>query len=267
MMGNICLCGCGRETKLDSSKYISGHYKRGKTKENSEHIRKQSESLKEYFKENKHHNDKRVELICPFCNKEFIAHRWNQFCSVSCRANHFWKDEKYREKQGESLRKYFEENDVWNKGMKGIYHIWENKDAPMKGRENKWGNHTEETKKKIGDLGRGREKTEEELLKLRNSQIKYVEEVRMKGGILYPCIGRYEKRIIDIFENVTGYTFIRQFKTHGFFIDGYCSMLKLAIEVDETYHNNQIEKDIKRQEYLEREIGCSFIRINVGDKK
>ena len=127
--------------------------------------------------------------------------------------------------------------------------------------------HTEETKKKIGDLGRGREKTEEELLKLRNSQIKYVEEVRMKGGIFYPCIGRYEKRIIDIFENVTGYTFIRQFKTHGFFIDGYCSMLKLAIEVDENYHNNQIEKDIKRQEYLEREIGCSFIRINVGDKK
>ena len=64
-MNNKCLCGCGEETKLDSSKYLPGHFYRILSKkELQEFKRKQSDSIKEFYKENKHHNDKRIELIC-----------------------------------------------------------------------------------------------------------------------------------------------------------------------------------------------------------
>ena len=46
-------------------------------------------------------------------------------------------------------------------------------------------------------------------------------------------------------------------------IDIYFHKYKLAIEVDESGHNDRnIDCEIQRQQVLERELSCVFIRIN-----
>ena len=55
----------------------------------------------------------------------------------------------------------------------------------------------------------------------------------------------------------TQYTFL------GYRIDLYFHKYKLAIEVDELGHNDRnIDYEIQRQQALERELNCVFIRIN-----
>ena len=47
-------------------------------------------------------------------------------------------------------------------------------------------------------------------------------------------------------------------------IDLYFHKYKLAIEVDELGHNDRnIDYEIQRQQALERELNCAFIRINL----
>ena len=49
----------------------------------------------------------------------------------------------------------------------------------------------------------------------------------------------------------------------GYRIDAYFLKHKLAIEVDERGHNDRdLEYEIERQRYLEKELNCKFIRIN-----
>ena len=49
----------------------------------------------------------------------------------------------------------------------------------------------------------------------------------------------------------------------GYRIDLYFHKYKLAIEVDELGHNDRnIDYEIQRQQALERELNCVFIRIN-----
>ena len=49
----------------------------------------------------------------------------------------------------------------------------------------------------------------------------------------------------------------------GYRIDAYFLKHKLAIEVDETRHNDRdLEYEIERQKTLEKELDCKFIRIN-----
>jgi len=59
-----------------------------------------------------------------------------------------------------------------------------------------------------------------------------------------------------------GYKFKRQYSVSCFVLDFYCSELKLAIEVDGKYHDNEeIKKyDRDRQEYIES-LGIKVIRI------
>jgi len=48
---NLCECGiCGREVTKEGNRYICGHNQRGKTKENDEGVKKQSEKIKVYMK-------------------------------------------------------------------------------------------------------------------------------------------------------------------------------------------------------------------------
>ena len=58
-------------------------------------------------------------------------------------------------------------------------------------------------------------------------------------------------------EKICKYTVI------GYRIDLYFHKYKLAIEVDELGHNDRnIDYEIQRQQALERELNCVFIRIN-----
>ena len=42
-----------------------------------------------------------------------------------------------------------------------------------------------------------------------------------------------------------------------------CSVLNLAIEIDEPFHQEQKNKDIERENNIKEYLGCSFLRINV----
>ena len=54
-----------------------------------------------------------------------------------------------------------------------------------------------------------------------------------------------------------------QYIVIGYRIDLYFHKYKLAIEVDELGHNDRnIDYEIQRQQALERELSCVFIRIN-----
>ena len=64
-------------------------------------------------------------------------------------------------------------------------------------------------------------------------------------------------------EMCLGYSIERQYKIDGYFLDGYCKPLKLAIEIDERYHNMRQKKDLLRQKNIEKSLGCNFLRIEV----
>jgi len=117
---------------------------------------------------------------------------------------------------------------IWNKGKK-------------------FGSHTREHKRKI-----------------RESLIQYVETVRLKGKPLYPCVGLNEKQILDSLEEKYNFPIQRQYRVAGFFLDGYIPELNIAFEVDEEYHfeNGKLSvSDIRRQQEIEDELKCQFVRI------
>lgn len=59
-----------------------------------------------------------------------------------------------------------------------------------------------------------------------------------------------------------------EFKVGRYSLDGYDKELNIAFEYDEYNHHydrqgNLLEKDIKRQNYIIKELGCRFFRYNV----
>ena len=60
----------------------------------------------------------------------------------------------------------------------------------------------------------------------------------------------------------------RIYKLITYEIDLYFLDYKLAVEIDEKYHQDRdISREIERQKALEKELGCKFIRINPGEEK
>ena len=100
--------------------------------------------------------------------------------------------------------------------------------------------------------------------KMRNSRLIYMKEHLNFSG---PCIGKREKPILDYLENIWGYTILRQHNVDNFFLDGYCPMLKLAIEIDEHYHNKkeQLKKDVYKENYVKNKLKCNFLRLDIGE--
>lgn len=144
--------------------------------------------------------------------------------------------------------------------------------------------HSEETKKKIGQSNsislKGRKlsnetkykmslskqghigvvHTEETKEKIRISTFNYIKKV---NNIICPRIGHNEKQLLDKLEKELNYKIIRQYQVKGYFIDGYIPELNLAIEVDERPKNR--DNDIIRQNIIEKELNCKFLRINDYD--
>jgi very-short-patch-repair endonuclease len=106
--------------------------------------------------------------------------------------------------------------------------------------------------------------SEETKLKLRNAQINYIKNTQNFRG---PNVGKFEKLILDIIQNKIGFSIKRGFYINGYFLDGYCQELNLAIEIDEEYHyrNNILrQKDIEKQNNIIKSLNCSFLRIRVS---
>lgn len=161
----------------------------------------------------------------------------------------------------------------WNKGLPGLIgdknHFWGKKHTEETknkiSKANKGKKRSEEVKKKFSIIRKGlntwtkgRKASEETKQKMRESRIKYIASVY---GNVYPGIGKNEKEILDKLEQELGYRIIRQFEVGGYYVDGYIPEINLVIEVDEKYHDNQKEKDLKREEFIRAKLGCRFIRI------
>jgi very-short-patch-repair endonuclease len=207
----------------------------------------------------------RSNIICDYCGKkvtknnfEIMKHKAH-FCNNQC---------KYDSQIGK---------DTWNKGKT-------NKDdnrisiktKSLEHRKKISASHigivpSEETRKKLSDSAKKKIFTEEHRKNMRNGMIKRIESKKKNKESPTPRIGNKEKRILDLFQDCFNYQIIRQYRVNGYFIDGYCLALNLAIEIDEPIHfvdgvkaTQLKEKDKKRQEYLERILGCNFLRIPVG---
>lgn len=98
----------------------------------------------------------------------------------------------------------------------------------------------------------------------RIAAIKRVERQKFNGLPLTPCVGKYEHEVLNILENNFGYKIERQYRVNGYFLDGYCSMLNLAIEIDESFHKKQMKKDKNREKQIIKELHCQFLRVSVG---
>lgn len=92
-------------------------------------------------------------------------------------------------------------------------------------------------------------------------RLNMINHLKRVGIIFSKNIGKNEKQILDELELSFGYKIIRQFEIEGYFVDGYCRELNLAIEVDEEYHNEYREEDNLRQREIRDKLNCSFIRI------
>ena len=121
--------------------------------------------------------------------------------------------------------------------------------------------------KKISDKHKGKKLTAKHKEKLRIATINYVEKVRLNGNFLYPCVDKYEKSILDYLEEMWDCKIVRQKRVSGYFIDGYCPMFNLAIEVDEPSHKYKKKKDVIRENNIKEELNCSFLRINIGGRE
>ena len=124
----------------------------------------------------------------------------------------------------------------WNKG----------ESSGMLGRK-----HTKETKIIMSKVV-----SEETKEKLRESVFNYAKRV---NGAICPRIGRNETQLLNELEIELNHKILRQYKTCGYFLDGYIPKLKLAIEIDEM--PKITERDVKREQNITDRLGCQFLRI------
>ncbi len=124
-----------------------------------------------------------------------------------------------------------------------------------------------ETKRKIGKANKGKvshnkgkKMSDKQKRKIRISAFEYVKKIH---NILWPCIGKNEKRILDKLEQELDVKIIRQYKCEGYFVDGYIEEINVVIEVDERPKIK--DKDIERERIIKNKLNCKFVRINDFD--
>ena len=75
---------------------------------------------------------------------------------------------------------------------------------------------------------------------------------------------KYLNEIQDFLDAVN-IRYILQYLVGNYRIDLYVPQYSIAIEIDEEEHKYKRDYDIKRQNYIEKQIHCKFIRINEGE--
>src|SRR3990167_6675834 len=77
--------------------------------------------------------------------------------------------------------------------------------------------------------------------------------------------GKNEKKILDNIAKKIGYKIIRQYAINRYVVDGFVPELNIVYEVDELHHfdcyGNLRKKDKSRQNEIENELKCKFIRV------
>lgn len=124
--------------------------------------------------------------------------------------------------------------------------------------------HTPKSKNKMSKAQQGKKSTKETKQKMRESKLKYIQYQKNSGYPPIPAIGKNEIQILDNLEKQLGYKIKRQYRVIGYFLDGYCEELNLAIEIDEKHHARQKEKDIIRENNIKNELNCEFVRLDVA---
>ncbi|MBP5677293.1 MAG: DUF559 domain-containing protein [Bacteroidales bacterium] len=62
-------------------------------------------------------------------------------------------------------------------------------------------------------------------------------------------------------KQVEGLTFRRQFSVDNYILDFYCPALHLAVELDGEVHNQQLDYDRERSQYLQDRYGIKVLRF------
>jgi len=130
-----------------------------------------------------------------------------------------------------------------------------------------------EARKKQGDSRRdktyeeifGIEKASEMRERIRNEHIARIKQCKLHGLPLTPFIGKNETKILNTLEKNLTYKIERQHKVAGYFLDGYCSILNLVIEVNEGHHFNvdgtYTAKHLYRKEQIIKKLNCQWLDI------
>lgn len=58
---------------------------------------------------------------------------------------------------------------------------------------------------------------------------------------------------------------LSQYPVNQYYIDGYIPELKIAVEIDEPFHERTMEQDAIREKHIKSELNCEFFRINVNE--
>lgn len=107
----------------------------------------------------------------------------------------------------------------------------------------------------------GRHPTEEHRKNMRLARLEYIKNTI---GFKHPNVGLNEKQILDDLQNKIGFSIKRQFFIDGYFLDGYCQELNLAIEIYEDYHyikKSTINRDKVRMKNIMNALNCSFLIV------
>lgn len=72
---------------------------------------------------------------------------------------------------------------------------------------------------------------------------------------------KYLNEIKD-FLNLMNVDSVEQYQVDNYRIDLYIPKYKIAIEIDEEEHKYKRDYDLTRQNYIENQIHCKFIRVN-----
>lgn len=143
----------------------------------------------------------------------------------------------------------------------GYRHTEETKEKIRKG--NIGWKHSNEAKLKMRDFHKGKSLPERHKENIRKGIVKYIEGKKLNGCLMKPNIGKNETYILDAIEFEFNVELDRQFFVCGYFVDGYDAENNTVYEVDEKYHlsEEQIGRDKLRQDNIEKELNCEFVRI------
>lgn len=101
------------------------------------------------------------------------------------------------------------------------------------------------------------------ILLLKSRSVRANELAKQLGINVLTRIIPYEcetlQTIMDVFN---GEKMISQYYVNGYRIDLYFVEYRLAIECDETHHKTRKTYDVERQEQIETQLNCKFIRYN-----
>lgn len=196
---------------------------------------------------------------CVGCGRiRTIRHRLKprQFCSSKCYNKHMigkgnpFYGKKHSKITIKKLRNSKVGKPSWNKGV----HQWKNKNHP-RGMLNK--NHSARTIRKIKNTFMNNPAL------TKNARINLQRRLIKNGNVM---IGINESQILDEIELSNDIKIDRQYIVCGYFLDGYCRELNLAVEVDDRGHNKPKKRlqDKIREQNIKNILHCNFVRVR-GD--